>query len=86
MKALRLILAAVLAFVVGSAIGIAYDAAPAHADSSVIASNPSDAYTACYLAYGQGAAVPDIPTYIDCVNAATAYFYGRGHHTSYYNA
>jgi hypothetical protein len=86
MKALRLLLAAVLAFIAGAGLGIAYDASPAHADSSVTASNASDAYAACYLAYGLGAAVPDIPTYIDCVNAATAYFYGRGHHSRFFNA
>lgn len=80
MKALRIILAGVLAFGAGAGLGIAYDA-PAHADSSVTASNPTDAYRACYLAYAE----TDVPTYFDCVNAATAYFYGPGHHSRFFN-
>lgn len=83
MKALRIVLAAVLAFITGAGLGIAYDAAPAHAATlpAVQASNATDAYSACYHAY----ALDDIAAYFDCVNAATAYFYGRGHHSRYYN-
>ena len=90
-RALRFILALVLAFTLGSAVGIAYDGTAAHADDSAL-SLPSvesatlpDALSACYHAYGTGSDTPNAFVYADCVNAAYAHFYGPGHHSRLWN-
>jgi hypothetical protein len=74
---------AVLTFVPADAHAAAGD--DAAADYGVSADNYSDAVKGCVSEYGAGGRVPDAFTYVDCVNAAAAYFYGAGHHTRYWN-
>lgn len=90
-RALRFLLACVLAFTAGSALGVAYDGTAAHADDSAV-SLPSvesqtlpDALSACFHAYGIGSDTPDAFVYADCVNAAYAHFLGRGWHSKLWN-
>ena len=52
---------------------------------AVQAATETDAYGACWNAYGPYADTPAISVYVDCVNAAAAHFHGRGHHTHYWN-